>query len=54
MHLGIPEWDEDVNYRQHAFSQVAGRPYVALVATGPEAGNPTDPTAVGQTVWRLY
>ena len=52
LHMGIPEYDPGVNYRQHAFCQVAGVPYVALVANGPDAGNPTDPTAAGQTVWR--
>ena len=52
--MGIPEWDDGVNYRQHAFSAVDGVPYVAIVATGPTLGNPTDPTDSPNAVWRQY
>ena len=51
---GIPSHDLGVNYQQHAFCTVSGTPYVANVANGPIAGNPTDPTAAGQTTWRRY
>ena len=52
--MGIPEYDSDVDYRQHAFAVVGGTLYVATEANGPTLGNPTDPTALGQTVWREY
>ena len=52
--MGIPEYDEGVNYRQHALCQVGGTPYVATVANGPAEGNPTDPTATPNAVWRTY
>lgn len=54
MFYGIPQWDENVNYRQHAFVQVEGVPYVALVANGPTVGNPTDPTDTPNAAWRVY
>ena len=50
---GIPPWDADLNYPQHAFVSVDGRPYVARVATGPDKNNPTDP-ATDNDVWREY
>ena len=51
---GIPEWDSRINYFQHAFCQIAGILYVALVENGPEIGNGADPTDASQTVWRVY
>ena len=54
MLMGIPEYDDGVNYRQHALCQVAGTPYVATVANGTAEDNVTDPTDSGQAVWRLY
>lgn len=54
MLIGIPEWDDGVNYRQHAFASVDGVPYVALVANGPAVGNATDPTDSPNAVWRAY
>ena len=52
--LGIPDWDSRINYFQHAFVQVGGILYVALVENGPEIGNGANPTDAAQAVWRLY
>ena len=52
--MGIPEYHADINYRQHAFCQVDGVPYVASVANGPALGNVTDPTATPNAIWRRY
>ena len=52
--MGVPEYHAGINYAQHAFCQVEGMLYVALVANGPASGNVTSPTATPNTVWREY
>ena len=51
---GVPPWDADVDYPKWAFVNTSSDMYIALVPTGPAAGNATDPLATGQTVWRSY
>ena len=51
---GVPEWDERINYFQHAFCNLNGILYVALVANGPEIGNAVSPDAPNNIVWRIY
>ena len=54
MRGGIPGWDGEINYLEHAFVTVGGALYVANRVTGPETDNTTSPDATGQTVWRRY
>ena len=54
MRTGIPPWDEDIDYRVDAFVTRTGNLYISLVANGSTSGNASDPTAAGQTVWRIY
>ena len=56
---GLPAWDSRVQYpgdpgEDRAFVLGSdGREYVSLRASGPAAGNATDPTTeAGQTYWR--
>ena len=51
---GLKPWDTDVTYYQYARVASGRSKYVATVATGPDEGNATDPTATGQTIWALY
>lgn len=51
MREGVPLWDTDINYRQHAITNRNGVLYRATVANGPATSNATDPEQVGQTVW---
>ena len=58
--FGIPPWDPELNYPgtdEDGYAFVGGSDggiYVALVPSGPATGNPTDPVAPEQTVWRRY
>ena len=52
--MGIPEHNLGINYKRHAFCQVDGELFVALVANGPALGNQAAPTQEGQAVWRGY
>ena len=51
MEAGVLEWDAEINYRQYAMVQRNGLLVRASVATGPDAGNVTDPATPGQAVW---
>ena len=52
---GLIPWDEEIDYHQYArVSGADGQKYIAIEANGPSHGNVTDPTASGQTVWRLH
>ena len=51
---GVKPWDGDINYLQYARATVGRSKYYASVETGPVHGNSVNPTASGQTVWRLY
>ena len=58
--FGVLPWDSRIDYpgtdaEGYAFVTGSdGRLYVALIPSGPTTGNPTDPTADGQVVWREY
>ena len=55
---GVPRWDAGVDYVPSAgeacFALTDTGLWRTRVATGPTYGNPTDPDAAGQTIWRLY
>ena len=48
---GILSWDVEVDYVAGACVQAGAKLWISSVATGPAAGNATDPATVGQTVW---
>ena len=55
---GIPAWDTDVDYlittTTVPFVVTATGLWLALVNSGPDLGNATNPETAGQTVWRRY
>ena len=54
LETGISQWDENVNYLHPAYATTNEGLFTTLTDTGPRFGNPTDPTEVGQTIWRKY
>ena len=49
---GILEWSNAINYAANAVVQAGGKLWRAGAATGPGAGNATNPETVGQQVWQ--
>ena len=51
---GRSPWDQRLDYFQFARVTRGIHIYIATVANGPGHGNATDPSTLGQTIWRLW